>query len=197
MGWGWAELPVIVSQPGCSSMSGTHLFPPPCLPSSNELVLEPAGLQAASPHGLELRGNVWDGPVSWDWCLKLQPGMGSAGPHRSRDSPSCSMPHSLARRRLGGWRQPGGAQQHPELQHQPRPSNTSSLSLLAQVPAAVLGQGDLQEQGDPAQPGICRHNRAVANRQGGGQLGSRGAHRALCAAAAPWADPPRALGCRG
>lgn len=52
-----------------------------------------------------------------------------------------------------------------------------------------------------------RHNKATANRLGGGQLESRGAHTtlvlspwgahaALSAAAAPWADPPRALGCR-
>ena len=100
-------------------MPGTHLSPPACLPNSSKLVPEPAQLKAASPHGLELGGCGWDGPIAWGWYLKLRPGTGSAGPqHRAGTVPYAPCPGScLGLEQMWGWRQPWGAQQHPDLQH--------------------------------------------------------------------------------
>lgn len=38
------------------TVPGIHFSPPSCPPKSNKLVPEPAGLKAASSHGLELGG---------------------------------------------------------------------------------------------------------------------------------------------
>lgn len=70
----------------------TASFHPACQIARN-LSWSCLGCKLPLPMG---RGNVWDGPISWDWCLKLQPGTGCAGLQQSRDSPSWSMPQTLA-----------------------------------------------------------------------------------------------------
>lgn len=75
-------------------MPGTHLSPPPCLPNSNKLVPEPAGLKATSPHGVKLWGGMCGvdlGSVSeataWHGDCRI--------PVQSCDNLSCSLPWFL------------------------------------------------------------------------------------------------------
>lgn len=153
----------------------------------------PAGLKAASPHGLKLGGQC----VGSSHCLG-EVSEGTAWhrerrtPAQSRDSPSCSLPRSLPWPGAG-W----GAECNQGVLSNTLTSNISpapgtqgasvSLCKLAGYRQWHWDGVTFRGREPLLRLGISRHHRAVGNRLGGGQLGSRGAHTALVLS--PWGAP--------